>query len=218
MQNQTKLIFFDFDGTLSGGCDFVFSHIWEYFDLDKGTNYKHIEDYKAGRITYADWVALDIEIFKAAKVTKSEMIKAFGRIYPNPGANETLHELKHRRFKIFIVSGGIDLLVYHLFPDWQNQFEDIFINKYIFDNKGNIQDGIATKYDFEHKATCIHDMAKKYQVPMKNTVFVGDNHNDVHAAGIAGTSIAFNCKSDQLREVATHHVESDDLRHILPLV
>ncbi|MBI2798203.1 HAD-IB family phosphatase [Candidatus Saccharibacteria bacterium] len=213
---QTKLIFFDLDGTLTDGCEFVFGHVWDYFNLDHELSKKLIADFNAGRLSYEDWVKEDIRIFKEAGVTRDEMIRSFGKIYVTKGAHEVLGVLKGENYKIFVVSGGIDLVIYHLFPHWQEIFEDIFINKYIFDPQGSIADAIPTPYDFEHKATCIRDMAKKYGVNIDQTVFVGDNHNDIHAAIAAGTSVAFNCKSDQLVQVATHHVESNDLRDILP--
>lgn len=44
---------------------------------------------------------------------------------------------------------------------------------------------------------------------------MGDNVNDVEAALAAGTSIAFNAKSDKLVQVATYHLETSNLKDIL---
>ena len=93
-----------------------------------------------------------------------------------------------------------------------------FINHYHFDDTGKLTGATPTKYDMEHKATCIKDMAQKYGADLSQCVFVGDNENDVEAALTAGTSIAFNSKSERLVEVATYHIESEDLFDILRFI
>jgi phosphoserine phosphatase len=49
-------------------------------------------------------------------------------------------------------------------------------------------------------------------------VFVGDNYNDVAAMRAAGLGIAFNCKSEELAQVADVVVAGRDLREILKYV
>jgi len=97
-------------------------------------------------------------------------------------------------------------------------FDEVYINKYTFDDSGKLIGSTPTPYGMEDRATCIKDCAARYGVDVKDCIFVGDNENDVAAALVAGKSIAFNSKSERLVETATHHIESKDLRDILQFI
>jgi len=213
--DRAKLIFFDLDGTLVDGFEYIYQHLWEYFGVEKEQTREVLKKYLRGEITYDAWVQNDVRLLREAGATKTTILKAIGLLKPMKGAVETLEELKKRGYKIFVVSGGIDLVIEAVFPEHRHLFDEIFINQYFFDDDGQITKAVPTKYDMEHKATCIKDTAVKYRVEPNDCVFVGDNVNDVDAALVAGTSIAFNAKSAELVDAATYHVESNDLRDIL---
>lgn len=213
--DRPKLIFFDLDGTLVDGFEYIYQHLWEYFGVEKEQTHEVLKKYLRGEITYEAWVQNDVRLLREAGATKTTILKAIGLLRPMKGAIDTLEELKKRGYKIFVVSGGIDLVVDAVFPAHEHLFDEIFINRYFFDEKGHIAKAVPTKYDMEHKATCIKDTAAKYGADPIDCVFVGDNVNDIKASVAAGVSIAFNAKSSELVEVATHHVESNDLRDIL---
>jgi HAD superfamily phosphoserine phosphatase-like hydrolase len=210
-----KLIFFDLDGTLVDGLEYIYQHLWEYFGIDKARPKAALQRYLRGEITYPEWIAHDVALFQEVGATKASILEAVQVLYPMEGVFEVLETLSRRGHKLFVLSGSMDLLVGAVLGDGATFFEDIFINRYIFDDRGHIVRAIPTKYDMEHKATCIKDMARKYDVDIEDCIFIGDNINDVDAALVAGTSIAFNCKSDKLVQAATHHVASNDLRDIL---
>jgi HAD superfamily phosphoserine phosphatase-like hydrolase len=211
-----KLIFFDLDGTLVDGLDYIYQHLWEHFGVDKSRPKAALERYLGGEITYPEWIEHDVALFREVGATKLSILEAIKVLYPMEGVFEVLETLSVRGHKLFVLSGSMDILVGAVLGDSAAVFEDVFINRYVFDAQGHIVRAIPTKYDMEHKATCIKDMAQKYGVDIADCVFIGDNVNDVHAAFVAGTSIAFNCKSDELAQAATHHVVSNDLRDILP--
>ncbi len=76
----------------------------------------------------------------------------------------------------------------------------------------------ATPYDIDHKADGLIEMARRTGISMEHTVFVGDHFNDVSVARLAGCSIAFNCKSEELRKVSDVITTGTDLRVILPVI
>ncbi len=215
-----KLIFFDLDGTLvdEETFDYIYPHLWAHFGVDKSETKPLRDKYLNGQITYQQWVDNDVRLLQNAGATKASIMGAIGTLRPTLGAIDTLTELKRRGYKIFVISGGINLLLELAFPDYAAIFEDVFINRYVFDQNGHLLHGVATPYDEEHKATGIRHTAAKHNLPITDTVFIGDNINDVQAAQVAGLSIAFNAKSPELIQIATHHVDSRDLRDILPLI
>lgn len=219
MNSETKLIFFDLDGTLVDGMEYIYQHLWEYFGIDKAKTRESLRQYIDKEVSYSDWVQNDVKLLQAAGATRRGILDAIMTLHPMQGAIATIRALQKRGYKIFVVSGGIDLVIEAVYGDEaKNLFEAVFINRYQFDETGKLTGATATKYDMEHKAECIKDMAQKYGVDVKNCVFIGNNENDVQAALTAGTSIAFNSKSERLVEVVTHHVESKDIFDILKFV
>lgn len=215
MKQFSRLAFFDFDGTLTDDEEFIYNRLWKYFGVPPQKDIVDFEKYKRGELTYEEWVAHDVVRFQEAGANRSHFEKATHGIAPMQGARETLRELKKRGYGIIVVSGGIDIAVGATYPDHADLFDEIFINKYIFGEDGALLDARATPYDQKHKATCIKDMCVRYGVDIKDTIFTGDNVNDVEAAQVAGISFAFNTDKQSLIDVATHHIKVKDLREIL---
>ncbi len=215
---KTKLIFFDLDGTLIDGYEYIYSHLWDYFGIDRIQPRAVLHRYLRQEISYDDWVANDVRLLQTAGATKAKILEAIATLTPMAGARTVLPQLKARGHKLFILSGSIDLVLEAMYPDYQSLFDNVFINRYVFNEDGLIQHAIPTKYDMERKAACIIDTAAGYGMTLADCIFIGDNVNDVNAALVAGTSIAFNAKSHELVQVATHHVDSNDLRDLLPLI
>ena len=53
-------------------------------------------------------------------------------------------------------------------------------------------------------------------IQTKETIYIGDSDADIEAFKEVGLSIAFNSKSDELKKVATHIVDSNNLSDIIP--
>ncbi|MEK7561691.1 MAG: HAD-IB family phosphatase [Patescibacteria group bacterium] len=214
-----KLAFFDLDGTLVDGMEYIYQHLWEYFGVEKEQTLEVLKKYLQKEISYGDWVKNDVRLLQEAGATKAAILEAIKGLYSMEGAVETIRTLQKRGYKVFVISGGIDLVIEAVFgEEAESLFEEVFINRYLFDKEGNLTGAVPTPYDMEHKATCIKDTATKYGVEVDKCLFVGDNENDIEAALVAGTSIAFNSKSENLVQAATHHVESRRLPDILRFV
>jgi phosphoserine phosphatase SerB len=219
MNDKPKLIFFNLDGTLIDGMEYIYQHLWEYFGVDKTQTRETIQKFINNEIGYEEWVNTDLKLLQEAGATKQTIMDAIMSLHPMEGALNTIRALKNMGYKIVIVSGGIDLVIEAVYGDEATVlFDEVYINKYNFDAEGKLVGATPAQYGMEDKAACIKDMAAKYGVDTKDCVFVGDNENDVAAALTAGKSIAFNSKSERLVEVATNHVESNDLREILQFI
>ena len=219
MNADTKLIFFNADGTLVDGMQYFYQHLWEFFGVDKEKTRTVLKQYISGEINYVQFVENDVRLLREANASKRAIVNAIMNLHPMEGAIETLRSLTERGYKMFAISSGIDLVIEAVYgTDYKALFEEIFVNQYHFDNDGKLTSATPARYDVDHKADCVKEMTAKYNAYPGNCVYVGDNETDATTALPVGTAIAFNSKSERLVEVSTHHIESEDLFDIMKFV
>lgn len=216
MSRRFDLVAFDVDGTLVHHPED--KTVWEVlnhrFTGSDDQNAIRWEMYKSGKISYADWVALDIAAWRDAGATRESIAASLGELTLVAGARETMTALKSRGCRLAVISGTLDLLLDALFPD--HPFDEVYTNHVAFGADGTISHWHATPFDMDGKAVALRAIALREGIPLARCAFVGDNANDLAAATIAGVSIAFNPKSEELAAAASAVVRSRDLRDILP--
>lgn len=219
MNSDTKLIFFNADGTLVDGMEYFYQHLWEYFGVDKEKTRTLLKQYISGEVNYGQFVENDVRLLRAAGATKRAIINAIMNLHPMEGAIETIRALHERNYKMFAISSGIDLVIEAVYgTESKELFEEIFVNQYHFDDNDNLVGATPARYDVDHKGDCVKDMIARYNAYSGNCVYAGNNETDAVAALLVGTSIAFNSKSERLVEVSTHHIESGNLFDIMKLL
>lgn len=210
------LIAFDIDGTLvRGPGGFT---VWEVLN-DRFTgvpevNRERYARYRAGELSYADWVALDIEGWREAGATRDDLVAAFEPLRLIDGAGETLSALAADGARLYAISGTLDLMLETLFPD--HPFEEVYANHIGFRDDGTIGHWRATPFDMDGKAKLLRALAMRHGVPLERTAFVGDSSNDAWIARAAGFTVAFNARAPELLEAADVEVRGDDARVLLP--
>lgn len=210
------LVAFDVDGTLihHEHDKTVWEILNERFTGSDDQNVARMEAYRSGRLSYAEWVALDISSWKNAGASRGELVSAFGCLRLVSGAKETLSALKAQGIRLAVISGTLDLLLDTLFPD--HPFDEVYTNRIWFDDAGGIAGWEATPFDMEGKGVALRSIALREDVPLSRCAFVGDHSNDLSAARVAGFTLAFRPKSAELEALAGAVVRSDDLRDVLP--
>ncbi len=208
------LIAFDVDGTLVDDTVFIWKTLHDHFDTDPDRRRQAYADYFSGRITYSDWFFNDIALMRERGATRARIEEVVAGMRLTGGVPETLGALRKAGARLVIISGTLEVVVrqFELTP-W---FDEIYLNRFEYDDDGLLVGGTPTPYDVGEKATGLRHIAQANGVPMERTAFIGDNFNDVSIADAAGFSIAFNCKSDELAAVADLEIEGGDLRRILP--
>jgi len=212
-----KLVCFDLDGTIIDETIFIWQTLHDFLGSDKVKRQKAFDEYMDGKISYSEWADHDLELWKEVGVTKSKMLEAIKPLRLMEGAMETIKELKAKGLKLAIISGSLDIALKYVIPNYEEYFDDVYINKLIF-NGEEVNEIVTTKFDFENKASALKEICEKEGIQLSETVFVGDHNNDIQIAEAAGLSIAFNCKSDRLAQVSDHLVKEKDLRKILDLI
>lgn len=214
MRPRYPLVCFDLDGTLIQHTVFIWSTLHEHFATNAAERKKAREDFFARRITYADWFFNDLELLTRAGADRDGIVDVVDSLRPTPGAHETLVALKRAGCRLAVISGSIDLaLTRHFDP---RLFDHVLINRLRFDAEGKLAGGEPTPFDLDRKAQGLERLASLEGIPIGQTAFIGDNYNDTEVAKTAGLSIAFNCKSDELKAASHIHIEENDLRLVLP--
>ena len=213
-----KVVCFDLDGTVIDETIFIWQTIHDAITLDHKKRWKYEKQYYNKEISYEEWAVLDVELWKEAGATKDDILKSLKDIRLMKGAKETIIELKKRGYKLAIISGSLNFAIEKVLPEYEELFDHIYLSKVFFGEDRKINRMIPTKYDFEHKATAMREIAEKEGISPKECIFIGDHRNDVYAAELAGFSIAFNSKSEELNKVADVVIKKKDMREILKVI
>ncbi len=70
----------------------------------------------------------------------------------------------------------------------------------------------------EKKAEIIRHLCQDLGIKPEEVVYVGDSDKDIEAFKEVGLSVAFNSDCEELKAVATHIVDSDNLADVLPYI
>lgn len=210
------LVAFDVDGTLVEHPDdkTVWQLLNERFTGTDEKNRERLALYRAGRLSYSDWVALDVGSWRDAGARREDLVRAFAPLRLVRGAAETMAALKGEGVRLAVISGTLDLLLDTLFPD--HPFDEVYTNRISFDSEGRIASWRATPFDMEGKAVALRAIAAREGLSLDRSAFVGDHSNDLSAARIAGFTVAFQPKCAEIEAIAGAVVRSGDLRDILP--
>lgn len=210
-----KLVCFDVDGTLVDNVTYSWELFHEFFEVDMKKREEAKKKYYSGKINYLQWAQHDMDMWIEKGVTKNDFYKAMKNLKLMKGAMETIKELKKQGIKLAIVSGSLDIILKKVIPDYNELFDDVFLSHLIFDKNNKLTDAKVTQYDMLQKAGALKLIAKRENIPLSQTVHIGDHHNDIGIAKIAGLSIAFDCKDDGLRKVADVVIEKKDMKEVL---
>ncbi len=207
------------DGTLVGSADkrVVWQLLNERFGGSAEVNKQRYLDYLAGRISYPQWVDLDVGQWLEVGATRDEIAEVIARdLRLMPGSRQTLETLRRRGYRLAVISGTLDITLELLFPD--HPFEVVYTNRIWFEDDGQIAGWEATPYDMEGKARALRSICRQMDLPLERTAYIGDNVNDLKVMEAAGLAVAFEPKAEEVSEVADHTIQGDmrGLLGILP--
>ncbi len=214
-ERRFDLVAFDIDGTLilhpNGKV------VWQVLNQRFGTSpeaaARRYADHAAGRISYAEWVRLDIEDWQRHGASRDAIVTELLEFELVEGARETLAALTARGYALAAVSGTLDILVETVFPE--HPFAHLYTNRIEFGPDGLIAGWQATPYDFDGKARALRELSAVIGVPLSRMAFLGDDINDVAAAEAVGLAIAVRPRSTELSAVCDLTVTEGSLEQVL---
>ena len=135
-----------------------------------------------------------------------------GRLTFTPGLQELIVGLRARSIRFGVVSGGFHEIIDPILDDLGLDF--VRANRFKVASKrltGEVCDPIIGA---EEKAKALEDFAANFDIPLNETVAVGDGANDREMLKRAGLGISF-CGKPALKEIADISIEKRDLSLIL---
>jgi phosphoserine phosphatase len=207
-----KLVVFDMDGVL---VDIHSS--WEYLHEAfgvKGEARVYKRWFEEGRITYEEWMRLDVSLWIRARgrIHRRELEALLEPVKPRKGAIEAVRELKSMGIGVSIVSGGIDLLARRIagelgISEWR-------ANILSFDEEGYLQPSGIPMVGVD-KSRVVEDVARRLGARLEETMFVGDSKWDLTAMRIVGYPVLFlnektGGEGGELLEAARYTIRSLD--------
>ncbi|NOQ38558.1 HAD hydrolase family protein [archaeon] len=203
---EIKLVVLDLDGTVVKYNTGQWHSSWDVLASVSGKMEiynKNAHYYYPKRELYHEWMRKSAQLLRGCRVSDVEKV-----IFPPPyvdGVKDTLDFLKKRNCVCGILSSGADIVADRAKKDLSLDFA--VANRLI------VKDGIFSG-DSElivslwRKEKNLIGLCRKFGVSLKDTLFIGDNDNDISSMRSCGHSIAFSPANDEVKGAADVSFES----------
>lgn len=196
-----KVAFIDMDGVLIEEVSWQVLH--DYFGVD---NEENLEAFKAGQVSYREFMKRDIELWKkeaTQQPTMKNLEKALCRINPRKGSVQLVSAMRKKGYrKIVMISGGINLIAEKIARELH--LDRFLANSFKTEQKNGKE--IITEpevsFNFSRKGEIIEDLTKDFGIPLEQVIAIGDSHLDAGMLNKAGRGIAFDPKDEQVQKAA----------------
>ena len=130
-----KAVGFDVDGTLVSNIEYCWETFHERFGVSERVRSSLKSRYFAGRITYKQWGAKEVAIWRALGISRGDFTKVIESLRLVDGAVETLSLLKRSGLFLFILSGTVRIILEQLLPDYASLFDRAAVSDIVFDGE-----------------------------------------------------------------------------------
>ena len=220
---QTKVVVFDFDGTLTKRTDNRTT--WEKLWVSLGYSIDDCADlhrrFSRGEFTHEKWCELTKDKFRSHKLREKQLLQIAQETKLIEGTMETIVRLKQSGIRLYILSGSISQLIKCSLGDMFDLFDEVKANEIRFDSSGLIDRIIGTHYDFEGKAHFLSRLISDQGLSPLDVLFIGNSSNDVWASRSGARTLCVNphMTNPDIEEHWTYAIkEMTDLRQIMTYI
>lgn len=198
----------DFDGTIT---EFDLSlHIVEKFALEGWQKFDYLLDRE--KISIQEYMIGQYTLIRA---TKEEIFREIDRaVRIRPNFNDFIQYCKRNKFTIKIVSGGLDIVIYHVLKTNNWNIPVIIAESKFISNKIDLK---FPDLQFEDSIDYKDDTVKKLKQDGYSIIFIGDGSTDFN--GVRHSDFSFVVKDSILSELCQTeklpHFEFDTFADII---
>lgn len=207
-----RLVAFDMDGTLVD-VDSSWAAVHRHYD---DHNQEGLRRFLANEIDDEEFIRSDVAIWQrhAPSISVYDLERILAPVPLVPGAAAVLGELRRRRVRTAIVSGGLDVLA-------RRVARELSIDLALANGVRVTADGRLTgegivRVPIHDKATALAHVQEMLGVSPRETAAVGNSDIDVGLFRRSRLGIAFRPADDAVRQGAQAIVPGPDLADILP--
>ncbi|MGL1959417.1 MAG: DUF4062 domain-containing protein [Colwellia sp.] len=221
----TKIVVFDFDGTMTYKSDENEHTTWERIWLELGYDINECaklhRKYSLSEITHKEWCLKTEDKFKNKKLSQNHLNKIAKDIRLMQGVEDVIDFLEENHIKMYIVSGSIkQVLKLVLGKSLYNKFETIKANDMYFYKNKMLKAINGTKYDFEGKADFITQAIEENGIEPYEALFIGNSLNDewAHQSGAQTLCINPHMTNPNHPFQWNHSLKTKDFKDILDYI
>jgi len=203
---NTKMLLFDLDGTLIQYPGSKFQSTWDAVGVAAGVE-KEFEDnlkkFYQQINNWGQWAEEDAALLKGKDFDEIRR-KTLDLIVYSPGVEELFDTLSDK-YQKGILSNGLGFIAGEL---CQNFGLDFYMADELLVKEGKFNGEIVAGMPNRDKIKGLEIICNKYQVEPQQICYVGDHENDLVVFEEVGKAVAFNPKTEKVREKA-HYVISN---------
>ena len=215
---QTKVVIFDFDGTLTISKSSTWARIWDKLNA-KEVDEKYYLMFKAGEIDYNTWLKICFEEFKARGYTEKDLNELVASMKLINDIDYVFDYFKKHNIKIYILSGGIKTIIERVLGKMAEYLTNIEASNFLFEG-GQLSAFIPPMMNPENKQEYVNHIIKSLKVDPKEVVFVGNGKNDETVYLTGANTLCLNPDGADFsnKKIWHNYVETQTLKDILPFI
>lgn len=172
-----ELVCFDLNKTL------IEETTWDNLNVALGMTREedqhYVEQFAAGKITYAEWIAILLDIYKQkGKATLQLVSESVSKYTYKEGAEDLIRYLKEQGYQLALISGSLDILVDRVSSELNIGMAKSN-NVFVFDADDRLQDITTLGEDDMAKLSYLESFRTDLGIDITQCVCVGDGDNDI---------------------------------------
>ena len=216
---QTKVIIFDFDGTLTNSKSSTWVRIWQKInklDLD----YKYYLMYKNGEFNYNTWLEKCFLEYKASGYSEQDLNELVNNMSLIKDIEYVFNWFNEKNIKIYILSGGLKIVIEKSLKELTKFVKYIEASNFLFNQNGQLDKIVFPTCNPENKQEFVNLIIKNENVNPSEVLFVGNGKNDetVYKTGVNTLCLNHDDADYKNKKIWHNAVETETLKDILPFI